>query len=298
MSKRESISRYTLIIKKLRRNPASFEEISDFLEMESEIQGYNFNVSKRTFQRDLNDIRSIYNIDIEFNPHKKVYEIVYDENSEANERLLEAFDTLNAMNIASKFSGYVSFEKRKPARTEHLFGMLHAIRNNFQIKFLYQKYEDDDISERHCEPYALKEFNHRWYVVAKDYKDDIIKTFGLDRLSALDITTLHFSKPDFDVKKHFKNCFGIYAPTPGDKVQKIVLSFEPWQGKYIKSLPIHESQKIITETDKELVIEMTLYVTFDLIQEVLSHGKHVKVIEPQELIDEIKKHAVMDSMYK
>mgnify|MGYP006936233608 FL=1 len=49
MSKRESITRYSLIIKKLRRNPATFNEISEYLLLESELQEYNFNVSKRTF---------------------------------------------------------------------------------------------------------------------------------------------------------------------------------------------------------------------------------------------------------
>jgi len=66
MSKRESIARYNLVIKKLRKHPASFAEISDYLSLESELQDYNFNVSKRTFQRDLEDIRSLYNIDIQF----------------------------------------------------------------------------------------------------------------------------------------------------------------------------------------------------------------------------------------
>ncbi len=51
MSKRELITRYSLIIKKLRRNPATFNEISEYLLLESELQEYNFNVSKRTFKK-------------------------------------------------------------------------------------------------------------------------------------------------------------------------------------------------------------------------------------------------------
>ena len=66
MSKRESIGRYNLIIRKLRKSPASLGEIMAFLELESEIQGYNYIVSRRTFIRDLEDIRSLYNIDIQY----------------------------------------------------------------------------------------------------------------------------------------------------------------------------------------------------------------------------------------
>ncbi len=66
MSKREAVARYNLIINKLRKHPASFDEILSYLEVESDIQSYNFVVSLRTFQRDLADILSIYNIEINY----------------------------------------------------------------------------------------------------------------------------------------------------------------------------------------------------------------------------------------
>jgi len=89
MSKRESIARYNLIIKKLRKKPATFNEISDYLLFESELQGYNFNVSKRTFQRDIEDISSLYNIDIVYDFREKFINIDFDEQSEVNERIFE-----------------------------------------------------------------------------------------------------------------------------------------------------------------------------------------------------------------
>ena len=98
MSKRESIARYNLIIKKLRKQPADFKQISTYLSLESELQEYNFNISKRTFLRDLDDIRSLYNIDIVYDFSRKVYFIDFEEQPELNERILEAFDTFNALN--------------------------------------------------------------------------------------------------------------------------------------------------------------------------------------------------------
>ena len=77
MSKRESIARYNLIIKKLRKSSSTFEEIDDYLARESELQSYNFNVSKRTFQRDLDDIRSLFKIDIQYNYTRKYYSIIF-----------------------------------------------------------------------------------------------------------------------------------------------------------------------------------------------------------------------------
>jgi predicted DNA-binding transcriptional regulator YafY len=288
MSKRESIARYNLIIKKLRKQPADFEEISKYLSLESELQEYNFNISKRTFQRDLDDIRSLYNIDIVYDFSRKVYYIDFDEQSEVNERILEAFDTFNALNISDRLSNYIHFEKRRPQGTENLYGLLHAIQNKVQIAFSYQKFWEDEISQRTVEPYALKEFKNRWYVLANDLKDMKVKSFALDRLSELEITTKKFRlSKDFDVNEHFKYCFGIVSPNE-HQPQEVILSFDPFQGKYIKTLPLHESQEILKDNEDELLIKLKLFLTHDFFMEILSYGDNVKVIQPEILISELK----------
>lgn len=289
MSKRESISRYILIIKKLRRNPATFQEISDYLTLESDLQGYNFNISKRTFKRDLDDIGMLYNIDIAYDFSRKVYYIDFDERPELNERILEAFDTFNALNISDRLSDYIHFEKRRPQGTENLYGLLHAIKNKVQISFDYQKFWEDTTTSRIVEPYALKEFRNRWYIIAHDLKDKRVKSFALDRLSALEITNRKFQYPNnFDVTEHFRCCFGIISPN-GHEPQEVILSFNPFQGKYIKTLPLHESQTILKDNDEELRVKLTLFVTHDFFMEILSYGDNVKVIQPDSLIADLKK---------
>ena len=288
MSKRESIARYNLIIKKLRKRSATFAEIEEYLALESEIQAYNFNISKRTFQRDRDDIRSLYNIDILFDFSKKVYYIDFDEQPEANERILEAFDTFNALNLTDRLSKHIHFEKRKPQGTEHLYGVLHAIKNQIQIKFVYQKYWEDELTERIVEPYALKEFKNRWYVLSKDLGDDKIKSFALDRLTDLEILIKKFNFPkDFDVNEHYRYCFGIISPN-GHQPENVILSFNAFQGKYIKSLPLHDSQQILIDNEDELRIQLKLFITHDFFMELLSFGENLKVLKPQSLIDDLK----------
>ena len=288
MSKREAISRYNLIIKKLRKCSASFNEIADYLSLESELQSYDFNVSKRTFQRDLEDIRSIYNIDIQYDFSRKVYFIDFEQQPEINERILEAFDTFNALNITDRLSNHIHFEKRRPQGTENLYGLLHAIKNQVQINFTYRKYWEDELTEHIVESYALKEFKNRWYIVANDLKDKKVKSFALDRLTDLEITKRKFQFPnDFNINDHYKYCFGIISPN-GHKPQEVILSFYPFQGKYIKSLPLHESQQILIDNEDELRVKLTLFVTHDFFMELLSYGENLKVIEPESLIKDIK----------
>lgn len=289
MSKRESIARYSLIIKKLRKHPCTFSEIAEYLAFESELQEYDFNISKRTFQRDIEDIRSLYNIDIQYDFSRKVYHVDFDEQPEVNERILEAFDIFNALNIADKISDFIHFERRKPQGTENLYGLLHAIKNKVQIVFSYQKFKDEAITQRNAEPYALKEFKNRWYVIANDLKDNQVKSFALDRLSELEITKKQFEAPhEFNVNEYFKYCFGIIGPNE-EKPKEVLLSFEPFQGKYIKTLPLHDSQEILKDNQDELLIKLTLFITHDFQMELLSMGQNVKVIKPESLIKELKK---------
>lgn len=288
MSKRESITRYSLIIKKLRRNPSTFEEIADYLERQSEFEEYDFNISKRTFQRDLNDIREVYKIDIQYNRSLQHYFISDDEHPEINERILEAFDTFNALNMADRLSNDIHFEKRRPKGTEPLHGILHAMRNKVKIKFSYSSFLEEGQTVRFIEPYALKEFKYRWYVIGKDLKDDKIKTFGLDRIDELEITKQQFVLPeDFNVNEYYKYCFGIISPN-SEKPQKVQLWFNAVQGKFIKSLPLHDTQQIIKDSDDGLEIELTLFLTYDLIMELLSYGGNVKVIKPRKLIEQVR----------
>lgn len=288
MSKRESISRYNLIIKKLRKHPASFVEISEYLALESELQEYNFSVSKRTFQRDLEDIRSLYNIDIQFDFSRKMYFIDFDEQSDVNERILEAFDTFNALNLSDRLSNNIHVEKRRPQGTENLYGLLHAIKNQLQIKFAYQKFWEDGLTMRNAEPYALKEFRNRWYILANDLKDNQVKSFALDRLSDLDITKNRYQLSiDFNGNEHYKYCFGIISPN-GHSPEEVELSFDPFQGKYIKTLPLHESQQILIDDEEELRIKLTLFITHDFFMELLSYGENLRVIKPTSLINDLK----------
>jgi predicted DNA-binding transcriptional regulator YafY len=288
MSKRESLQRQLIIINKLRVAPRTFDELSGILDEESEIHSYNFRISKRTFQRDINEIRSLFFIDIRFDSSQKHYYIEMDEQSERQRRILEAFDTFNALNMSDRLSDFIHFEKRKPQGTENLYGLLHAIRNQLQIEFWHQKFWDVKPTERKVEPYALKEFSNRWYLLAKDLKDNSIKSFALDRMKYLEFTKMKFQRPaGFDVNEHYKHSFGIIGPN-GQKPKEIILSFDPLKGKYIKSLPLHESQEIILDNESEVRIKLSLIISYDFIMEILSHGDEVKVIKPVSLIKTIK----------
>lgn len=295
MSKRGYISRYLLILKKLKVKPYStYEELQSYIENQFDylqMQDDNLQIgfSKRTLQRDIKEIRNIFGIDIEYSKSQKGYFISQNENENMNfQRMMEAFDMFNSLNLAQDLTPFIHLEKRRPQGTENLYGLLHAIKNRLQIKFSYQKFWEEELSQRLVEPYALKEFKNRWYIMAKDSNDDHIKSFALDRLTNLEITNINYQYPDnFSIEQSYRYCFGIISPND-EEPQDIILSFDPFQGKYIKSLPLHDTQQVLVDNELEMKIRLKLCLTHDLVMELLSFGDKMKVIEPKSLADQIK----------
>jgi predicted DNA-binding transcriptional regulator YafY len=295
MSKRAYISRYLLILKRLKVRPYStYLEIQAYIEnqfeyMQMHDDDLQIGSSKRTMQRDIRDIRNMFGVDIEYSKSQKGYFINHNEAENMNfQRMMEAFEIFNSLNIAQDLAPFVHLEKRKPQGTENLYGLLHAIKNNFQIMFDYQKFWEEESHQRFVEPYALKEFKSRWYIIAKDNKDKTVKSFALDRLTHLDISNRKFDFPkNYNIEESYRYCFGIISPND-EEPQDILLSFDPYQGKYIKTLPLHETQQVIIDNEKELQVKLKLCVTHDLLMELLSYGDNVKVLQPKSLAEEIK----------
>lgn len=288
MSKKDYLIRYLLIIKKLRNGRvATFSEINEYIQNEFEILDTPKNISLRTFQRDLNEIRTIFNIDIKCN-NQNQYFIAEDELSGFNNRMMEAYDVFNSFTMGQKLQPYLLFERRCSIGTEHLYGLLHAIKNRYLVRFIYQKYFDEIQTLREVEPYALKEFKGRWYLLSKDYKDNKVKTFSLDRMKDLEITKSKFLFPENIVPlEYFRYCFGVTNANKSE-LEEIILSFDPLQGKYIKSYPLHESQKVIIDNDEELQICLVVFQTYDFMMELLSFGEDLRVIKPERLKKRMK----------
>lgn len=246
--------------------------------------------SKRTFERDLKDIEQIFGVVIVYAASNRGYYIDSEAGLVDNvlDQMLSAFDVLNALKLTSTIAPFVLTENKKPQGLENLYGMLHAIQNKKEVTFAYQKFWDAAQTQRVVWPLAVKEYSHRWYLVAKDKKDDLVKSFGLDRISNFQVTNKPFQPdPTFDVAKKFDHCNGVIGSND-EQPSEVVLSFTPFQGKFIKTLPIHHSQKTVVDNATETRVQLLIYPTHDFIMLLLSYGKEVKIIEPKWLADKVK----------
>lgn len=287
MSLSDTYFRHQCFLRRLQKAPASLQELKDYYELECETHGYKFIFSQRTFLRDKDEILSLHKKEILYNPSTRKYYLDEEDDmpDDFGNRISDAYNTYQALNLASGVDDFIHLEKRRPQGMEHFQPLFHAIKSRLIVSFQYEKYIDEQISDRRAEPLALKEFQSRWYLLAKDLKDHSIKTFALDRITSPEITRQKYkADKSFNVNDYFRHCFGITRPSaPDSKPQLIILEFKADKGKYIKSLPLHESQRIIRDDNQVLQIELDLYITHDLIMELLSHGDDVSILEPLSL---------------
>lgn len=299
MSKLIFFKRYLYIIDRLRSRPCSFLELQKHVirKLETEDIDTNFEYSVRTFERDKKDIVELFGIIINYNRKDKNYIIDEEEiEDQSVTRMIDAFSIHHALQEGNKLSPSVFLENRKSLGAEHIHGIIHAIQNLYIIQFTHQKHWDDFSTQREVYPIAVKESQQRWYLIAFDKKDSKIKTFGLDRISNLKITDTKFKPIQYNVEKEFKNAFGIETYS---KVEKIVLEFSNQQGNYIKTFPLHESQRIIDENEDIIILEINIHTTNDIIMELLKYGANVKVLSPISLQNEMKKRiSEMSNLYK
>lgn len=289
MSKHGTIRRYTLEIEKISRGQfPSFQEIKDYL------FEHGFEIGDRTIQRDIEQIRFEFGIEIKYDRDKNGYYIDYENslNTESFFRFLEIVNTAELLTeslLESKDSlKHISFDTGGGLKgIENLRPLLKAIKDNRKISFTHFNFHTDKSRKYTLKPYLLKEYQNRWYIVGIIGGIGEFRTFGIDRVENLEIKTETF-------KPHKKlNPIEMFNKTIGlvyseNTVQTIVLSFTPTQGKYVKTLPLHPTQKILIDDESECRISLEIIPNYELTQQILKYGVTIKVIEPQWLADEIK----------
>ena len=291
MPKEIFLSRYSLIIKRLEKGPATYEQIAKYLEDESAIRDKNFNITQRTLQRDIKDIYTQLDIEIvnEKKGDRRYYIKSKPETELHSQRILESYQMINAIHASQDFTEMVFLETRKPKGLEHFYGLLYAIKNKRIVNFRHYKYWDETITERITHPLALKESQGRWYLLAIDKKDDLLKTFGLDRMTDIDIKkTKYREKYAYNFKVMFTQTFGILGDDAG-KAHKVRLQFSYEQGQYVKTYPLHASQVIVEEKNNSVIIELFIYITCDFTKALLSFGPQLEVLSPIKLRKQIAK---------
>ena len=198
------------------------------------------------------------------------------------------FDLLNAIDSDQNLSSFVLAEHHRPLYSEWLIPLVKAIHALHPVEFDYVNYRND-CAEKHFSvlPHFLKESNQRWYLLA--YDGATMKTFGIDRIRGLEIREdVTFERnTDVSVTDLFNDSYGLWND-PSIPVEDIELKYDALDGRFVKSAPIHRSQRILADTPDGLRISLRLRITNDFVMELLSRSRSLEVVKPQHLRERIR----------
>jgi len=299
MSAQAIIRRYKRIIDTLETGQfPSMDSIMDYIER------VGLKASKRTIERDFEAIRNEFDIEIEYNQSKRGYFINKDKSLPIDSflRLLELVETAHVFQESLQKSketlSYIDFEHEgNVSGIGYLQDILQAIRSHQYIRINHESYQSGKTRKYRLKPYLIKEFQGRWYVVGEVSGLNKIRTFGIDRITSFELLTKTFvPKKDLNLKEKFRDVVGlVYSAS---EIQKVILSAKPQQVPYLKSLPLHQSQKFISEDKNESLIAYHLKPNYEFIQLIFKHVDTIRVVEPKWLVKELKeKIEEMRKMY-
>lgn len=287
MSAQGTIKRYTLLIEKINsKHFPSFSILKDFLE------DHGFNISPRTLQRDIEQIRNEFGIEIVYNRTKNGYFIDEDNsiNLDSFIKFLEIASTgeilADSIREGKEVLDFISFESEGSLKgIENLKALVLATRNKRKVEFVHENYDFGTKKKYIVCPYHIKEYQNRWYVFGT-IEGDNFRTFGIDRISELKVLTQAFKPIKTDAVEAFEDVIGLtYSQS---KVEEVHIWLNPRQAKYANALPLHQSQKIVKEDKAGTVISLKVRLNYELVQKILLLGPNGKVLKPEKLVNEVK----------
>jgi len=266
---------------------ASFTDIDLDWQDQPELNPEGEPLPNRTFNNHREAIKEIFGFSIDYSAKDKKYHIsdkLYSGRMQQALLLMSSLSLWNSKDSYEKMAGRIIYEEEPFVYPTFMQRIVSAMDNDKMIVLDYIKYGDRRASHRKLAPYCLKMFKRRWYLLAKE--EDVLKTFCLDnRTRNVKVSDEKFQYPnDFNPEEYFKDAYGIRTAPAKD----IVLKAYGQEADYLRSVPIHPSQKEI-ETGKDYSI-FTLHVganAWEFYQEILSRGNRLEVLEPASLRKDI-----------
>ena len=287
MANAEPLKRYVLIVNKLTSN-----QKPTLLQLQEFLLDHDIDVAERTLQRDIEALRSKFGIDITYDNNARGYSIHLDQRFPLDNFLRVARLKLRAELLATAIDDlqhnqdFISIDNNDKLKgLEYLELILEAIKNQRVIAFDYTKFSDDKTKHHQVEPYHLKEYDGRWYLLGLTRKG--MTLFSLDRFDSLQITTKVYKRnTKIDPKHQFLNQIGV-SWGESESPQLIKLHFNANQADYVKTLPWHDSQQTLVADENGITVSYNLVINYELIHQIVSIAEQVRVLEPQSLAKEV-----------
>ena len=279
---KELINKYVWIVDTLNRyDRLTRKEINDLWRKSA--YGDGNDIPERTFYNYRRGIEENFHIDILCDKAGRYYidPGQREQNKNVTNWLLESYAANSALKESAIPTERISVEDVPSAR-EFLPIVLGAIGDSSRIRFTYAGFSRS-LPEKGIvfDPYFVKRYKQRWYMIGLKKKSNDIRTYALDRVKEMVTLNEHFKMPDITPEPFFSHLIGV-TESKG-RVRDVRIMATPVQAKYFRALPFHRSQQEAIH-DKYSIFSYRLKLNYELVHELLGFGASLKVIDPPELV--------------
>lgn len=256
-------------------------------------------IGQRTLERDMQQLREEYGIDIKYSTQRNGYYLYIPPDEDVDDfnqfvSLLERKERLDflqsTLTNVQDVGSYLQLERTEQFNGSELLPLLwDALRGQRSIRFSYTSYTETNSLPlvRTIEPGIIFEYRNRWYLDGWDIEKGGIRTFGLDRMSNLTLAEKVIATNRIDAYKSLrKQVIGVTTPNDAN-AERVLLRFSNLEANYVISLPMHSSQKVLPNTGNGVEIELFVVLNHELEREILAYGEAVEVLEPLVLRERI-----------
>lgn len=170
---------------------------------------------------------------------------------------------------------------------EHFTPLFNAIIDKHPLQLTYKSFKQEEKSKIIVHPYYLKQYNKRWFLIAWNAELNFLANFALDRILAIKEAKVPFLPADIDFFEYFDDMIGV-SKDSRTELQKVKLWVSAAQWPYVKTKPLHGTQRVVKHVEDGTVITIEVYLNYELEQLLLSFAEKVRVLAPQELKDRLK----------
>jgi len=289
MSYQAKIKRYLQILQQIEKS-----KYPSIVEMLVKIRDSGIKVSDRQLKRDIESLRIEFGLDVKYSTYHKGY-FIRDEDLTFPYflKLLEFSQSIDLLTSylkeGSTISEVIEFEDYNTFKgLQFIRDIASFIQNRSEVMLEYKRLDSETVKSYHFQPYLLREYMNRWYAIGHLLETNEIRTFGLDRIVGIKDSGVKFKKSHKnDVVAMFQNVVGINA-CEGNIPIEIELLCNPYMGNLLKTLPLHVSQRVLHETDCEIILSYKLVVNMELKQRLLMMATQARVIKPLVLKQEME----------
>ena len=263
------------------RGPISFKDLQSRYESQfarGEV------LSERTFHRYKEAAMELFDIEIKYDCVRKGYVVANRDgidNMAMRKWLLQTFAVNSVLHESQELKNRILLEN-VPSGQQHLTTIVDAMRENKVLSMTYHSFHREEPSTFEVEPYCVKLFEQRWYMLGMS---DKLRIYALDRIKALEPTERTFKLPKkFNAEEFFKDYYGIIISDDDFDVCPVALRVDAWQSNYLRTLPLHHTQIEVERNDEFSIFEYRLCPSFDFRQKILSMGSSIRVLAPSDLV--------------